>query len=162
MRAIVALGANLGDPQASFAAALRAIERDLGPILARSRFRETAPLVLPGDDPAEHPSYLNGVVVVAVEVSPMAILSTLHGIEQALGRDRSAEAGRWQPRLIDLDLIALEDRVIDSAELVLPHPRMQERHFVLAPLVEVWPDWRHPLLGKTALELLAALENGTK
>lgn len=161
-RAIVALGGNLGDPRASFAAALALMEQKLGPILARSNFRETAPLVLPRDDPAEHPTYLNGVVIVAVEAEALTILSTLHDIERSLGRDRATEAGRWQPRLIDLDLIALGDVVIDSAELVLPHPRMAERAFVLAPLVEVWPDWRHPRLGKTVLELLAELEARTK
>lgn len=161
-RAVVALGANLGEPRASFARALDEIERDVGPILARSAFVETAPLVLPGDDPAKHPPYLNGAVLVGTTLAPDAILTALHRIEQGLGRDRARESARWQPRTIDLDLIALDDLVLDTPSLVLPHPRMQEREFVLAPLVEIWPDWRHPRLGRTATALLDELRSATK
>jgi 2-amino-4-hydroxy-6-hydroxymethyldihydropteridine diphosphokinase len=156
-RAVIALGANLGDREASFARAMEGIEERIGEVLARSAWRETPPLVLPGEDPADHPPYLNGVVVVETALAPLAILAALHAIERELGRDRRSEEKRWQPRLVDLDLVAVDDLVIEEPGLTLPHPRMQDRDFVLGPLVEVWPDWRHPLLGLTAAELLARL-----
>ena len=73
------------------------------------------------------------------------------------GRDRTTEAARWRPRLIDLDLIAVEDLVLDREDLRLPHPEMHKREFVLAPFCEVWPDWRHPVLDRSAAELLREL-----
>jgi 2-amino-4-hydroxy-6-hydroxymethyldihydropteridine diphosphokinase len=91
------------------------------------------------------------------DLSPPRILERLLAIEAELGRDRRQEGGRWRPRPIDLDLIAVDDLVHRDAFLTLPHPRMQERDFVLRPLVELWPDWRHPLLQQTAKEMLSIL-----
>ena len=85
------------------------------------------------------------------------ILAGLHRIEATLGRDRTTETARWRPRLIDLDLIAVEDLVLDQEDLRLPHPEMHKRDFVLAPFCEVWPDWRHPVLDRSATELLREL-----
>lgn len=160
-RAVVALGGNLGDPAASFAAALELIGQRIGPVPARSTWRRTPALVHPDDPVREHPDYLNGVVLVDSALAPEALLAALHGIERELGRDRAQETRPWQPRTIDLDLIALDDLVRDPPQCpVLPHPRLHERDFVLGPLVELWPDWRHPRLGRTALELLSALGQG--
>jgi 2-amino-4-hydroxy-6-hydroxymethyldihydropteridine diphosphokinase len=97
------------------------------------------------------------VLVAATPLPPAEILQRLHAIEARLGRDRSQETARWRPRLIDLDLVAVEDLVQDDPSLVLPHPEMHRRDFVLAPLCEVWPDWRHPLLDRSARQLLEAL-----
>lgn len=110
------------------------------------------------DDPVPQPPYLNGVVLLDCPLPPARLLAELLAIERTLGRDRSRETRRWQPRPIDLDLLALGDRVIRGPDLVLPHPRLHERRFVLVPLVAIWPDWRHPVSGRTALELLKALE----
>ena len=156
-RAVVALGANLGDPAATFDRALELIGRDIGTVVARSGWRETPALVHPDDPVREHPPYLNGVALVDTECSPEMTLARLHTVERALGRDRAAETRPWQPRTIDLDLIAFGEEVRDGPELVLPHPRMHQRDFVLTPLVEVWPAWRHPRLDRTAAQLLADL-----
>ncbi len=156
-RTAIALGANLGDREATFAAALEILTATLGPLLARSRWHETAPLVPPGDDPARHPPYLNGVVLLRTDLPPPLILRCLLAIERRFGRDRQRERRRWQPRTLDLDLLLVEQRVLASPALMLPHPRLHERRFVLEPLAEVWPDWRHPRLGLTVRELLARL-----
>lgn len=157
-RVLVALGANLGERARTFEGALAALSREVGPVRARSRWIETEPLLPPGADPAAHPPYLNGVVLLESALSPEEILARLLAIERAFGRDRAREGGRWMPRTLDLDLLAVEDLVRSAPDPVLPHPRLHERRFVLEPLVEVWPDWRHPLLGKSARELLAELE----
>jgi 2-amino-4-hydroxy-6-hydroxymethyldihydropteridine diphosphokinase len=86
------------------------------------------------------------------------VLARLHAIETRLGRDRSAEAARWRPRAIDLDLISLDGLIVERPDLRLPHPGMHERRFVLEPMAEVWADWRHPVLGMSVAEMLAGLE----
>jgi len=154
---IVALGSKLGDRRATIDQAVGRIEAALGPCRARSRLIETAAWIHPDDDADWHPPFLNGVAVFATTLAPAEILQHLLAIETALGRRRSADAKPWQPRPIDLDLIAAGNAVLRTPSLVLPHPRMQERRFVLEPLVTLLPDWRHPILGRTASELLAAL-----
>lgn len=156
-RAVVALGANLGDRLATLERAARLIGEEVGALAGRSGWLETPALIHPDDPAQSYPAYLNGVVVARSTLDPATILARLHAIEARLGRDRSQETARWRPRLIDLDLIALDDLVVDGPDLRLPHPEMHRRDFVLAPLCEVWPDWRHPILKRTARELLASL-----
>lgn len=159
--ALLALGANLGDRAVTLDAAVRALDARCGRILARSPWIETEAVRLP-DDPAPQPPYLNGVALLDCPLPPGELLAELLAIERSLGRDRSRETRRWQPRPIDLDLLALGERVLRGPDLVLPHPRLHERRFVLEPLVAVWPDWRHPVLGRTARELLADLDRGAE
>lgn len=172
--ALIALGANqpseAGAPRETLEAALRLLEARGVRVAARSRWRRT-----PAYPPGAGPEFVNGAARLETELSPTELLDVLHAVESELGRERRK---RWAPRVCDLDLIAFADAVApDAAEveaimalgpeeaglapapnqLVLPHPRMQERAFVLAPLCDVAPDWRHPITGVTAAEMLAAL-----
>lgn len=161
-RAVVALGANLGDRRATVERAVQRIGQEIGEVLARSAWHETEALIHPDDPAQSYPAFLNGAALVATGLEPAAVLARLHAIEAELGRDRSKETARWRPRIIDLDLIAMDGVVLDSPSLRLPHPEMHKRDFVLAPFCEVWPDWRHPGLGRTAAELLAELRDGQR
>ena len=96
-------------------------------------------------------SNVNGALALAGAAEPHALLGALHGIEGEAGRERTE---RWGPRTLDLDLVAVDDLVVANATLTLPHPRMHERAFVLLPVCDVAPGWRHPVLGLTAKALL--------
>ena len=156
-RAVVALGANLGDREATLSQAVTLMAAELGEVATRSAWLHTPALIHPDDPAQSYPEFLNGAVLLRTALEPAALLAGLHRIEARLGRDRSRETARWRPRLIDLDLIAMEDLVLDGDALRLPHPEMHKRDFVLAPFCEVWPEWHHPVLGRTALDLLAEL-----
>lgn len=101
-------------------------------------------------DPTD-PPFLNGVVIVRTELSPNALMAALGRIEESFGRTRGGRANA--PRTLDLDLVAFGRRAGDLEGLILPHPRAAERGFVMRPLAEVAPDWRHPVRGETARAL---------
>jgi 2-amino-4-hydroxy-6-hydroxymethyldihydropteridine diphosphokinase len=151
---LVALGANLpgpaGPPLAQCEAALGRLAAAGVAIIGRSRWYESTPV--PASD---QPNFVNGVVAVGTEQGPVALLGTLHAVEAALGRVRGiANAART----IDLDLLDYDGLVRDGDEPpILPHPRLAERGFVLRPLADVMPAWRHPVSGRSVGELLAAL-----
>ena len=154
-RAVIALGANLGDRQATLERSVTLIAAELGEIAARSAWLRTPALIHPDDPAQSYPEFLNGAVLLRTSLPPDRVLQGLHAIEARLGRDRSAETARWRPRLIDLDLIAVEDLVLDDPALTLPHPEMHKRDFVLGPLVTIAPGVVHPRLGRTIAELAA-------
>ena len=118
-------------------------------LAATSAWYRTAPVPR-----SEQPDFINGVVLLTGGIEPATLLARLHAIEAEAGRVRSVPNAA---RVLDLDLLAAGGRVIDSPGLVLPHPRLAERAFVLYPLCDVAPGWRHPILGRTALELRDAL-----
>ncbi len=149
---LIGLGANLpslaGPPRATLEAALARFP-DFGlTVLARSSWYRTTPV--PASD---QPLFVNGVALVGASLPPLEALAALLAIERAFGRERSVANAA---RSLDLDLLAYGALTMTSPALTLPHPRMTDRLFVMAPLAELAPDWRHPESGARADALLAA------
>ncbi|WP_104018478.1 2-amino-4-hydroxy-6-hydroxymethyldihydropteridine diphosphokinase [Roseovarius nitratireducens] len=179
---LIALGANLplrdgdreGGPAATLDAAVKRLEIMAGTQAAVSAFYRT-----PAFPPGSGPDFVNAAAALRIAGTPEAVLAQLHAVEAEFGRGRAA---RWGARTLDLDLLAIGARVLPDAgthgrwralgpleaqgqapdRLILPHPRMQERAFVLVPLADVAPDWRHPILGQTVREMLAALPEAAR
>ncbi len=155
---LVALGSNLvsaefGTSQQLLEAALNSMKKHGITVERRSSWYRSAPV--PASD---QPWFVNGVAEVSTDLGPADLLQVLHRIEAEYGRIRRR---RNESRTLDLDLLAYGDRVVAQPEgLVLPHPRLPERAFVLLPLAELAPGWRHPVSGLTAAEMLAALPPG--
>lgn len=154
--AVIALGGNLPGVYPSMALALAAAAGRLPEagfqVLAVSRWWESAAWPDPADPP-----FLNGVVLARTGLEPEAALRALHRIEAAFGRDRKRPNA---PRTLDLDLIALGRTVLQGPPINLPHPRAAERLFVMGPLAELAPDWRHPVTGATAEQLASSASIG--
>lgn len=131
MRVVVGMGSNLGDRLATLVEARRRIST-FCEVRGVSRVYETAPIG------PEQPSFLNAAIAVECTQDPLALLHELRRVETALGRCREKEM-RWGPRTLDLDVLWIEDRVVDDPELVVPHPRLVERAFAVAPLLDVAP-----------------------
>jgi len=149
---LVALGSNLdsraGSPIATLNAALDALTKHSVGIATVSHFYESPAWPDPSD-----PVFVNAVAHVVTALSPAELLETLHGVEREFGRIRERKNA---PRTLDLDLLDYDGR-IEAGPPVLPHPRIAERAFVLVPLADVVPDWRHPGTARSVQELLAAL-----
>jgi 2-amino-4-hydroxy-6-hydroxymethyldihydropteridine diphosphokinase len=146
----IAFGSNLGDPEVTLARAESLLAARGVVLRRRSRLYASRP-----EGGAAEPDYANAVLEAESDLDARALLGALQAVEQELGRPRAHAPG---PRTCDLDLLALGDTVLDEGpSLVVPHPRLQGRAFVLVPLVELDPQWRHPRLGTTAGEMLAAL-----
>ncbi len=145
----IGVGANLGDRMAACRAGIHAIAAcGGGRIVALSRFYHTAP-----QDYLEQEWFVNAVAAVKTRLNPLRLLHLLKTIEAEMGR--SGKGPRYGPRPIDLDILLYDDLVMDAGSLVVPHPRLHKRRFVLQPLCDIAPDIRHPLLHQTMLALLA-------
>ena len=149
---LIALGANLrssaGEPAATLQAALAALETRGADVQAVSKFYATPAWPDPNDPP-----FVNAVAHIETALPPRELLATLHDIEMAFGRRRSE---RNAPRTLDLDLLDYDGR-IETGPPELPHPRMAQRGFVLIPLADVAPGWRHPITGRSLQSLIADL-----
>ena len=144
------LGSNIGNREANLREALERLESDGIRVVRRSSLYETEPR-----DLRDQPWFLNAVVEVETDLFPLQLLAHIQNVERAMGRRRMTPKG---PRNIDIDILFYGRSVINAADLEVPHPRIAQRRFVLEPFSEIAPEFRHPMSGKTAREMLAALE----
>jgi 2-amino-4-hydroxy-6-hydroxymethyldihydropteridine diphosphokinase len=145
----LALGSNMGDRLGNLKSAITNLPPQMS-LKAKSPVYETPPWGYKDQDP-----FLNQVVKAETYMDPSALLKHLKRLEKALGRVATFENG---PRAIDIDILFFDEEVINTPPLVIPHPRLHERAFVLVPLADIAPDLVHPVLNKTVSEMLAAVD----
>lgn len=139
-------GSNLGNREEQLSRAILELEANVGTVIKKSAVFETEAWGKEG-----LPSHLNQALLIETPLTPLALLQSIQTIEERLGRVRQE---KWGVRVIDIDIIYFGNQIIALPELTVPHPLMQERNFVLAPLCEIAPDFLHPVLLKTNLQLL--------
>ena len=144
--AYLSLGANLGNREETIRRAIELLQDEALRITRQSSLYDTEPQDLP-----DQPPFLNMVVEVETTLFPYQLLSRIHKVEAALGRKRLVPKG---PRTIDIDIVLYGRHVINAADLIIPHPRMHQRRFVLAPLAEIAPNLRHPTIKQTIADML--------
>jgi 2-amino-4-hydroxy-6-hydroxymethyldihydropteridine diphosphokinase len=160
---IVGLGSNMGDRIVFLAQALVLIEKEAGHIVASSSVWETEPWGFDADE-----LFLNMVIVLETSMEPLKLIQLFRSVEGRMGRPPAAGGqpgrrgmGKYESRIIDIDILFWEDRVISLPGLEVPHPKIADRRFVLAPLCEVAPGAVHPVTGLTAAEMLDMCEDSS-
>jgi len=150
-RAFLGFGGNIGDPLSHFRRARKQLAANPHVTVVGASSLYRTPAV---GGPAGQPDYLNAVLEITTEQTPHQLLQLCQQIENEAGRSRDIH---WGPRTLDIDLLLIDNLIVDDPQLTLPHPRLQERHFVLLPLNDLAPQLCHPTLTQTMAELLAAL-----
>lgn len=145
-RCAIALGANLGDPEATLEAAIDTLDQT-----PQVRVEQRSSWYLTQAIGPPQPDYINGCAILRTSLSPAALMQTLLDIENQFGRVRRE---RWGARTLDLDLLLFDNVILNSPDLVIPHPRMGERAFVLIPLAEIAPHWIDPVSQQTIQTLI--------
>jgi len=140
------LGSNLGDPEGSLQTAIKKINSEVGKVVRTSSVYVTEPWGI-----KDQPIYYNQVIEVETELNPYDTLQKLLEIETSMGRIREK---KWSARIIDIDILYFEDQIINTENLIIPHPGIPDRRFVLVPLCEIIPDKVHPVLKVTNADLL--------
>lgn len=147
-RVCLSLGSNLGPRENYLRKALQALDKELGSLVKCSSFYETLPWGFSSDS-----LFLNAAACFDTLLSPEEVLAVTQQIEKSLGRKEKSRQGQYADRCIDIDILLYDDRVIETPDMILPHPHMAERMFVLEPLAEIMPHMLHPKLRKTILQL---------
>ena len=147
-RVCLSLGSNLGPRETYLRKALQALDKELGSLVKCSSFYETLPWGFSSDS-----LFLNAAACYDTLLSPEEVLAVTQQIEKSLGRKEKSRQGQYADRCIDIDILLYDDRVMQTPDMILPHPHMAERMFVLEPLAEIMPHLLHPQLRKTILQL---------
>ncbi len=157
---IIGIGANLshpqyGSPRRTCGAMMARMNQCAMTITARSSWYHSAPVLTAGHGAqGPQPWYVNAAACIETDMDPHALLDALHTIEAEFGRERSIANA---PRTLDLDIIAYDERVMDTPDLIIPHAHLNERAFVLLPLMDIAPHWRHPITDERASEMIGNL-----
>lgn len=150
----LALGSNLGDKKKNIDLAITQIELHIGQVTALSSLYETLPVGFDSEN-----SFLNAACRVSTRLQPLEVLESTQLIEKELGRKSKSVNETYSDRIIDIDLLLFDNEIIEYPHLVIPHPHLHEREFVLTPLVEIAPDVHHPIFKATISELKNKLNN---
>lgn len=150
----LALGTNLGDKEQNIEAAIEQIKFRIGEIIALSSLYETQPVGFDSEN-----SFLNAACHVSTKLLPLEVLQYIQEIEQELGRKSKSVNEIYSDRIIDIDLLLFDNEIIEYPHLIVPHPHLHERDFVLRPLAEIAPDVYHPILKESILKLKNKIEH---
>jgi 2-amino-4-hydroxy-6-hydroxymethyldihydropteridine diphosphokinase len=148
-KVFLGIGGNIGNKQDNFEKVRDCIEKELGKIVAFSSIYETPPWGFHAED-----EFRNQIIVIKTKLEAVELLWRIHKIEEKFGRKREGE--HYSSREMDVDILYFDDDFIETQNLIIPHPKMHERKFVLVPLCEIAPERKHPLLRLTSLEMLDA------
>ncbi len=147
MKIYLLTGGNLGNRHENLQFAIRGVEKKIGVITRKSAVYETSAWGI-----TEQPAFLNQVLEIETNLDPLEILEKTQQIERQAGRTRHQ---KWQARTLDIDILFIDHQVISSEKLIIPHPHLQDRNFVLVPLAELIPDFEHPICRQSVQSLLA-------